>query len=185
MRDQYFMRYGIKSLAILCTVLLLSACDGLSEDTASGEPGTGSGGTVSNGSASSGSASSGTGSSGSGSSGSGSSGSGSNGSGSSGSGSSGSGSGSAPAVGSATVSWTPPTLRADNTTLTMAEISGYRVYYGTTTGSYPNSVDIPDRTVQQLTVNNIPTGTYFFVMTTVDMEGRESAFSSPAVQKQV
>ncbi len=158
MRDLYFMRYGyIKSLAILCTVLLLSACDGLDGTT----PSTGGenlAGPVID----------------------------------------------PPVIdppvidppvidppvigppGSVTLRWTPPDLRADNITpLAMSDIDGYRIYYGTTLGIYPNSVDIPDRTVQQLTVDDIPAGLYFFVMTTIDSDGRESIFSSPVVERQV
>ncbi len=147
MRDLYFMRYGcIKSLAILCTVLLLSACDGLSEDTASGESGTGSGGIVS-----------------------------------SGSGSSGSGSGSASVVGSVTIGWTPPVARANGDPLSLADISGYRVYYGTASGQYPNRVEINDSTAQKATVKN-KQGRYYFVVTTVDSGGRESVYSQELVK---
>ncbi len=182
MRDLYIMRHGyIKSLAIMCTVLLLSACDGLSGDTSSGGAGTGSTGSVSTGSGLTGSGSGGTGSSGTGSSGTGSSGSGSGGTGSGGTGSSGSGSSSAPVVGSVTISWTPPVARANGAPLSLADISGYRVYYGTASGKYPNRVEINDSTAQKATVKN-KQGRYYFVVTTIDSGGRESVFSQELIK---
>ena len=87
--------------------------------------------------------------------------------------------------GSVTLSWTAPDQRADSAVLLLSEIAGYRIYYGTTSGIYPNSVDIPDRTVTDITVAGIPPGLYFFVMTTLDLDGRESAFSSPEIQIQI
>jgi len=160
MKDLYFMRYGcIKSLAILCTVLLLSACDGL-DDTTPSTGGENLAGPVID----------------------------------------------PPVIdppvtdppvtdppvigppGSVTLRWTPPVLRADNVTpLAMSEIDGYRIYIGTTPGIYTKlaDIDILNLTVQELTVDDIPAGLYFFVMTTIDSDGRESKFSSPVVERQV
>ena len=59
----------------------------------------------------------------------------------------------------------------------MAEIDGYRVYFGTAPGDYPNSVDITDGAATGTTINNIPVGNYNVVMTTYDTTGRESAQS--------
>ena len=141
MIDLYFVRRHvcIKSLAILCMALQMSACGGVDDATSSGggnSTSPGSGNLVS------------------------------------------------PGSGSATVSWTPPDQRADGTGLPMAEIGGYRIYYGKTSGNYPNLVDIPDLTVQEFTVT-LPGGIYFFVMTTYDADGRESVFSSPVNQIKV
>ena len=74
--------------------------------------------------------------------------------------------------------------REDGTPITMAEIAGYRVYYGTSKGNYTNNVDIADRTTMQATLSNLTTGTYYIVMTTYDMDGRESVFS-PVVTKSI
>lgn len=79
---------------------------------------------------------------------------------------------------SVTISWTPPVARSDGFSLDMAEIGGYRLYRGTTSGNYTDIVDISDRTTQQFTVA-LPSGAYYFVMTAYDTEGRESVFSSP------
>jgi len=75
------------------------------------------------------------------------------------------------------LSWAAPVEREDGTPISMADIAGYRVYYGTAQGSYPNRVDIADRNTMQVTLSDLATGTYYFVVTTYDMDGRESAFS--------
>jgi hypothetical protein len=75
------------------------------------------------------------------------------------------------------LAWVAPVQREDGTPLSMAEIAGYRVYYGTAQGSYPNQVDIADRDTMQSTLSDLETGTYYIVVTTYDMDGRESTFS--------
>ena len=85
-------------------------------------------------------------------------------------------------TGSATLSWTAPVARADGSPLSLADIEGYRIYYGTSTGNYPNSVDINDGSAVQLTLNNLPVGTYHLVMTTYDVAGRESVFSPEVIK---
>jgi hypothetical protein len=86
-------------------------------------------------------------------------------------------------TGSFSLSWTAPTTRADGSPISLAEIDGYRIYYGTTQGNYPNSVDITDGATTSTTVNNIPVGNYSVVMTTYDNSGVESA-QSGVVSKQ-
>ena len=73
--------------------------------------------------------------------------------------------------------WVAPVEREDGTPITMAEISGYRVYYGTSQGNYTNEVEIADRNTMQVTLSSLPPGTYYIVVTTYDMDGRESAYS--------
>ena len=75
------------------------------------------------------------------------------------------------------LSWVPPVEREDGTPITMAEIAGYRIYYGTVQGNYTNNVDIADSSTMQATLSNLTTGTYYIVMTTYDVDGRESVFS--------
>lgn len=87
-------------------------------------------------------------------------------------------------TGSATLNWTAPVARADGSPLSLADIDGYRVYYGTSSGNYPNSVNINDGTAVQFTLNNLPVGRYYLVMTTYDVAGRESV-SSPEVIKTI
>jgi hypothetical protein len=56
----------------------------------------------------------------------------------------------------------------------LSEIAGYKVYYGTTQGKYPDSVTINDGTAEGYTFTGFSTGTYYFVVTTLDTDGRES-----------
>ena len=86
------------------------------------------------------------------------------------------------ATGSATINWTAPVARADGSPLSLADIEGYRIYYGSSAGDYPNSVDIDDGTAVQLTLSNLPLGTYHLVMTTYDVAGRESALSPEIIK---
>ena len=75
------------------------------------------------------------------------------------------------------LSWTAPVEREDGTPISMSEIAGYRVYYGTTEGNYPNELDIADSYNMQAMLSNLAPGTYYIVVTSYDMDGRESAFS--------
>ncbi len=77
-----------------------------------------------------------------------------------------------------TISWTAPSARADGTPLPLSEIAGYRIYFGTSRYNYGTTVAIDDGSMVQGTINNLNAGTtYYFVMTTIDTEGRESSFS--------
>jgi hypothetical protein len=82
------------------------------------------------------------------------------------------------ATGSATLSWTPPTTNSDGSPLT--DLAGYRIYWGTTAGSYPNSATLTNAGLTSYVIGNLVPGTYFFVATAVNSVGAESAFSSPA-----
>ena len=77
-----------------------------------------------------------------------------------------------------TLSWVAPAEREDNSTLSLSAIAGYKVYYGTTQGQYPNSATISDGTASGYTFTDLLAGTYHFVVTTIDTEGRESLYSS-------
>lgn len=81
-------------------------------------------------------------------------------------------------TGSLTLQWTAPVTRADGTPLSLSEIDGYRIYYGISAGNYPDWIDVADGTAQTVTITDMPTGTYYIVMTTYDVNGNESAYSS-------
>lgn len=86
------------------------------------------------------------------------------------------------AVGSATVSWQPPTTRTDGTPLT--NLAGYRVRYGTSPGSYPNTITLPNGGLTSAVIEDLPAATYYFVATAYDSTGAESAYSA-AVSKMI
>ena len=67
--------------------------------------------------------------------------------------------------------------------MSLAEIEGYRVYFGTTPGNYTSSVNINDGAVTATTVSDVPLGDYYIVMTTYDSSGLESAQSSMVIKR--
>jgi len=79
------------------------------------------------------------------------------------------------------LSWVAPVEREDNAPIALSEIAGYKIYYGTTQGQYPNSVTIDDGSATEHTFQNLTTGTYYFVVTTIDTEGRESGLSAEVI----
>ncbi len=82
------------------------------------------------------------------------------------------------ATGTATLSWTPPTRRTDGSALT--NLAGYRAYWGTSRGSYPNSAQIDNPGVTTYVVEDLTPGTWYFVVTAIDSNGRESPESNSA-----
>ena len=82
----------------------------------------------------------------------------------------------------ATLSWTAPVARSDQTPLSLADIGGYRVYYGTVEGEYPYQIDVNDGTAVEVVIKYLTPGTYYFVVTTYDTEGRESEYSKQVVK---
>jgi hypothetical protein len=82
------------------------------------------------------------------------------------------------ATGSATLSWTPPTQNSDGSALT--NLAGYKVYWGTQQGTYPNSVTLSNPGLTSYVVDNLGPGTYFFVATALNTLGAESTFSGVA-----
>ncbi len=85
---------------------------------------------------------------------------------------------SVPAVSNVKLSWVAPSQREDNNPISPAEIAGYKIYYGTTSGNYTKSVQINDNSVYDYTLTGLAKGTYYIVMTTRDSDGRESQYSS-------
>lgn len=79
--------------------------------------------------------------------------------------------------GDITLSWVAPVAREDESPISLSDISGYRVYYGTMPGVYPIQVIVNDGSADHVTLNDMSPGTYYFVLTTVDSGGRESSYS--------
>lgn len=76
---------------------------------------------------------------------------------------------------SVTLEWEAPVARADGSPLN--DLAGYRIYYGTNTGSYTSSVDIGPSTT--CVIDDLATGsTYYFVVTSYDSSGNESELSN-------
>ena len=79
-------------------------------------------------------------------------------------------------LGSATLSWTPPTQNTDGSALT--NLSGYTVYYGTSSTTMTNKVAITNPGLTSYLVGNLGSGTYYFAITAYSSTGVESAMSS-------
>lgn len=83
-------------------------------------------------------------------------------------------------MGSATLSWNPPTQNTDGTALT--NLSAYKIYYGTTVNNYPNQIRIDNIGITTYVVENLPANTYYFVSTAINSNGMESSFSNVATK---
>ncbi len=83
-------------------------------------------------------------------------------------------------LGSVTLNWTPPTQNEDGSALT--DLAGYRFYWGTTPGSYPNSVTINNPGLSSYVVENLAPGSYDFVATSINSSDVESVYSNPATK---
>jgi hypothetical protein len=79
-------------------------------------------------------------------------------------------------MGTATLSWQPPTQRTDGTPL--VDLAGYRIFYGTSPGSYSNRVTVDNPGLTSYVIENLAQGTWYFVMTAFDASGAESDYSS-------
>jgi hypothetical protein len=88
----------------------------------------------------------------------------------------------ATATGSVTLNWTSPTQNTDGTPL--SNLAGYKIYWGTSQGSYPNSVTLNNPGLATYVVDQLTPATWFFVATAINSQGVESALSG-AVSKLV
>jgi len=85
-------------------------------------------------------------------------------------------------LGSATLSWTPPTQNTDGSPLT--DLAGYKIYYGNEPGNYQTTIQIDNPGITIYVVEHLTPNTYYFVSTAINSSGVESDFSNEA-SKQV
>lgn len=78
--------------------------------------------------------------------------------------------------GSATLSWYPPTDNADGST--MADLVGYRIYYGTSPNQLNRTIAIDNPGLTRYVVENLAPARWHFAMTSLNASGKESARSS-------
>lgn len=83
---------------------------------------------------------------------------------------------SASSGGSAVLSWTAPTRNTDGSML--ADLTGFRVYYGTTAGSYTRSVQLPSPGMTSVVIENLAPARWYFAVKAYNSAGIESALSS-------
>lgn len=75
-----------------------------------------------------------------------------------------------------TLNWTPPTQNNDGSYLN--NLAGYRIYYGIAEGQYSEEVQINNAGLSSYTIDGLLSYTYYFVATSVNSEGVESAYSN-------
>ncbi|MCG8006059.1 MAG: putative Ig domain-containing protein [Candidatus Thiodiazotropha lotti] len=83
-----------------------------------------------------------------------------------------------PTTGSISLTWVAPATRTDGSPLDMSEISGYRLYMGTSNNNLSAVVDVDDCTISNHLIENLETGTYYFAITAYDLAGNESDLSN-------
>ena len=84
----------------------------------------------------------------------------------------------------AMLSWTAPLTRVNGESLSMGEIAGFEVVYGTAPDALDQSIAIGDASVDELLVDELTEGTWYFAMRTLDTDGNRSALSE-MVSKQI
>lgn len=78
------------------------------------------------------------------------------------------------ATGSVALEWNIPTSYVDGTP-TLGPV-GFKVYYGTSSRSYTNTVDVKEAT--RCIIGSLSPGNYYFAITAYDTSGIESDFSA-------
>jgi hypothetical protein len=79
---------------------------------------------------------------------------------------------------SALLLWVPPTQNNDGSPLT--NLAGYKIYWATSPGPYPNSITLTQAGLTSYRVESLTPNTYFFVITAMNSAGVESALSNVA-----
>jgi hypothetical protein len=74
--------------------------------------------------------------------------------------------------GTATLSWTAPTVNTDGSALT--NLSGYRIYYGTSAGALDQTIQLSGTGLITYVISNLSPATYYFALTAINSLGIES-----------
>ena len=84
----------------------------------------------------------------------------------------------APINSTVTVRWVAPTTNIDGTPIT--DLQGFRVFYGTASGQYSQSVYIASPTITSAVIEGLTPATWYFAVKAINGSGVESAYSSEA-----
>jgi hypothetical protein len=79
-------------------------------------------------------------------------------------------------IGATTLTWSPPKTRNDGAKLD--DLAGYKLYYGTSKGHYPNVIEIRNPSATSYTVKGLSPNTYYFVLKAYNTSGKESGPSN-------
>jgi hypothetical protein len=78
--------------------------------------------------------------------------------------------------GSATLSWTPPTLNTNGTALT--NLAGYRIYYGTSPSTLTRTVTLNSAGLTRYVISDLSAATWYFSIRAYTTTGSESVNSN-------
>jgi hypothetical protein len=79
-------------------------------------------------------------------------------------------------TGSATITWTVPTLNTDGSAL--VNLAGYHLYYGTSAANLSQTVQITNPSITTYMVGNLAPGTWYFAMVDYASTGEVSGYSN-------
>ncbi len=79
----------------------------------------------------------------------------------------------------ASLSWNSPVSNTNGTALT--DLRGYKIYYGTSPGSYTAIVDVGK--VTSFSLQNLSPGTYYITVSAYNSAGTESGYSNEVSKK--
>jgi serine protease len=82
--------------------------------------------------------------------------------------------------GSANVTWVAPTTNTDGSAL--ANLAGFKVYYGTTSTSLTSSITVDDMTRRSATISPLAPGTWYVAVRAYNTSNAESANSNVATR---
>jgi len=87
-------------------------------------------------------------------------------------------------VGNTTITWNAPSTRVDGTPIAMSELGGYYLYYGKSPDDISTVINIQDPYTFEITLNNLPSGKYYFRVSAFDTDGIEGP-KSQTISKDV
>ncbi|TNE83582.1 MAG: fibronectin type III domain-containing protein, partial [Gammaproteobacteria bacterium] len=77
----------------------------------------------------------------------------------------------------ALLSWTAPLTRENGESLSMGEIAGYEVSYGLSPDNLNQNLAIGDASAEQLMIDQLGAGTWYFAIRTLDTDGNRGSLS--------
>jgi hypothetical protein len=81
-----------------------------------------------------------------------------------------------PTTGKAVLAWAAPTKNADGSSL--SDLAGYKIYYGTTKGTYSKSITISSPYTTNYTISGLPVGTTYIIVKAYDTSNNMSVASA-------
>jgi hypothetical protein len=79
-------------------------------------------------------------------------------------------------TGTATLSWTAPTLNTNG--LPITDLAGYNLYYGTSSTAMTNVIAVNNPAAGSYVITNLAPGTWYFAVVAYNSQAKESTFSA-------